>query len=433
MQPVPPEEAVEYYERGLKYATCIHVKCNSILADVDLPDKIILPWHLILRGASSTRREMPVSIETHNPTGSPISNEEATRQSFMLIRRAWPSAAPSSMQEALKPAASFLREYKGDPVRFVVVGMGMGRNRSIELQETSGCKLYGVVDINEEKARRAGEEFGVPYSTDINDFLRDPKVEVMYTVVPTGLHASVSEQCLLAGKHVLTTKPMDVSAANCQRLIDCAKKGGRLLGVDYDMRQNEVQLSLKKALDNGYFGHMLLVSSSLKAWRSQEYYDENGAWRGTWELDGGGAMCNQGVHEIDRIYHLFGLPKRVRAVIGTQMHAIETEDLGYAEWDYGNQMAVRFLATTNHPVSSWHARFEMHGSAGAFIHVAGGPDGSSDRYGKDGMWTKEAPYPVERKFRQASDAFAYALRSGTAVYFSWRGRDQSASYLGCDV
>lgn len=131
----------------------------------------------------------------------------------------------------------------------------------------------------------------------------------MYTVVPTGLHAQVSEQCLRAGKHVLTTKPMDVNTANCKRLIKTAKETGCLLGVDFDMRMDEVTLSLKKALDEGWFGHLLSAQVSLYVTRTQEYYDENGAWRGTWKMDGGGAMCNQGIHEIDRMQYLLGMPK----------------------------------------------------------------------------------------------------------------------------
>lgn len=111
----------------------------------------------------------------------------------------------------------------------------MGRSRCRQLRDTDGCLLYGVVDINAEKAKAVGEEFGVKYSSDINDFLNDPEVDVMYTVVPTGLHGQVSEQCLRAEKHVLTTKPMDVSVENCLSMIKTAKETNRLLGVDFDI------------------------------------------------------------------------------------------------------------------------------------------------------------------------------------------------------
>ena len=272
-----------------------------------------------------------------------------------------------------------------------------------------------MVDVNYERAKSVGEEFGVKYSADINDFLKDPAVEVMYTVLPTGLHASVSEQCLMAGKHVLTTKPMDVTVANCERLLRVAKEQKRLLGVDFDMRQDEMTLSLRKAVEKGWFGHLLSAHATLHILRTQAYYDENGAWRGTWLYDGGGAMCNQGVHEVDRLQFVLGMPKRVRAQIKTQTHAIEVEDLGYAEWDYGTQMAVRFYSTTSYPISTWYTRLELHGSVGAFVHSTGGPEGECVYYGKDNSWSTDVPYPMERQWRQGSDAFASSVRMGTPI------------------
>ena len=410
--PVSPENATDYYEKCLKYARLIHVKATSILPELA---GVKVPWDRVLRGAAATGADLPISIETHNPQGSPFTHEEASLKAFRMIQKVWPSGAPSSVHEALKPQLSFQRSYADDPVRFVVVGLGMGRFRCKQLSETQGCKLVGVVDTNYDRAKSVGEEFGVPYSADINVFLNDPSVEVMYTVLPTGLHGSVSEQCLRAGKHVLTTKPMDVTAANCRSLIETAKKSGKLLGVDFDLRQEEMTLSLKKAIDSGYFGHLLSAHSTLHILRTQEYYDENGAWRGTWRYDGGGAMCNQGVHEVDRLQYLLGMPKRVRATIKTQTHAIEVEDLGFAEWDYGNQLAVRFFSTTSYPISTWYGRLELHGSAGAFVYSAGGPEGEGVYYGKDNQWTQEVPYPVERAWRQGSDAFASAVRLGTPI------------------
>jgi len=407
-----PDDAIDYYEKCLKYARLIHVKATSALPELE---GVLVPWDRVLRGAAATGRDLPVSIETHNPPGSPFTHQEASHRSFRAIQKAWPSGAPNSVREGLKPQQRFERAYADDPVRFVVVGLGMGRYRCQQLTETSGCKLYGVVDVDSERAKSTGEEFGVPFSADIDDFLIDPAVEVMYTVLPTGLHASVSEQCLRAGKHVLTTKPMDVSAANCRRLIEVARAKNRLLGVDFDLRQDEMTLSLKKAIDSGWFGHLLSAHATQHILRTQQYYDENGAWRGTWLYDGGGAMCNQGIHEVDRLLYLLGMPKRVRAVAKTQTHAIEVEDLGFAEWDYGSQLVVRFYSTTSYPISTWYGRLELHGSAGAFVYSSGGPEGEGVYYGKNHKWTRDAPFPVAREWRQASDAFASSVRLGTPI------------------
>lgn len=403
-------EEYEYFLKSLLYARIVHVKAVSALSELEGTK---VPWERVLRGVKAVGRVIPVSIETHNPEGSPFSHEESTYRTYTHICKNWPEETMGTVENAIKEIKSFPRTYREDPVRFVVVGLGMGSFRAQQIVETEGCELYGVVDIKEDKAKKIGEKLGAKYSTDINDFLQDDKVEVMYTVVPTGLHAQVSEQCLRAGKHVLTTKPMDVNTANCKRLIKTAKETGCLLGVDFDMRMDEVTLSLKKALDEGWFGHLLSAQVSLYVTRTQEYYDENGAWRGTWKMDGGGAMCNQGIHEIDRMQYLLGMPKRVRAMMQTQMHAIETEDIGYGEWDYGSQLSVRYFSTTNYPVPSWYTKIDLIGSAGAFVYSSGGPEGEQIRYGKKDKWYCKAPFPEKRKWRQASDAFASAIRLGT--------------------
>ncbi len=404
----------KYLSDCLSRSLLLHVKAGSVLTN-DLPEKDVhgVPWRRILNALKASGKDAPVSIETHNPQGSPFTNEDATRRCFEYIRSLMSTGYAHTVAEALNDRCYFERSYKDDPVRFVQVGLGVGAGRARQIMNTEGCKLYGVCDTDGDKARRIGEELGVPYSTDINEFLKDENVEVMYTTVPTGLHASVSEQCLLAGKHVLTTKPMDANADNCRRLINTARATGKMLGVDFDLRVDNNNLALKKAVDAGWFGRILAVHSSLFVRRTQDYYDENGAWRGTWALDGGGAMSNQGIHEIDRLQFLFGVPKRVRSVIYTQCHDIEAEDIGFAEWDYGNELLVRFFSTTNYPLDAWTTKLEIIGSEGAYSATGGGPDGSSAYYGKDGKWTKEAPYKTEREWKHAADSFASAVRKGT--------------------
>ena len=111
----------------------------------------------------------------------------------------------------------------------------MGKNRCAQICDTNGLQLAGVCDINGQKAKEVGEQFGVPYSTDINTFLQDPTVEAMYVVVPTGSHAEVAKQCINAGKHVLVTKPMEINFERCDELIALAKEKNVILGCDFDL------------------------------------------------------------------------------------------------------------------------------------------------------------------------------------------------------
>lgn len=415
MEPEAQGDAVSYLTRGINRALMIHVKALSAL---EAYHRRKVPWQRVLSAVSARSIDMPVTIETHTPKEGPYQPIECTKRTLDVIRECWPSAAPTSVEEALEIKPTFNRPYENDPVRFVVVGLGMGKNRARQIAETPGCKLYGVCDLNLEKAETVGKQFHVAYSDDINVFLQDPQVEVMYVVTPTGSHAEVAIKCLEAGKHVLTTKPLDVCTANCDKLVAFAKEKGLLLGIDFDARQNPVFLEEKAAVDSGYFGKILSCSTNLYVTRTQAYYDENGGWRGTWRMDGGAAMCNQGVHEVDKMQALLGMPKRVRATIHTQCHQIECEDIGQAEWEYADGKLVRFFATTNSPMGGWYNQTTIVGTEGMYIVTSGGPEGGHAWWGKNKEWSETPPIRVKREWSQASDKFAYALRMGTALDIS---------------
>jgi predicted dehydrogenase/sugar phosphate isomerase/epimerase len=406
-------DATVYFTKCIYRSNMIHVKARATL-DVFSKWRNV-PWARVLRAVSALPREMPVSIETHNPAGSPYNPVDCTKLCIDAIRRVWPSAAPTSVEAALEVQPEFARPYADNPVRFVVVGLGMGKNRVRQLTETSGTALYGVCDINLAKAKAVGEQYGVPYSDDIQVFLNDPLVEVMYVVTPTGRHSSVAMQCLNAGKHVLTTKPMDVDTPSCDAAIALAKEKGLLLGIDFDERHRIRYLEQKTTVEQGFFGKILAYNVNLYIRRDQKYYDENGKWRGTWALDGGGSLCNQGVHEVDRALLLLGMPKKVRSTIATQMHEIETEDAGLTEWRYDDNIQVRFASTTNYPLGSWYVRVEIHGTEGAYVHTSGGPEGEHTWWGKNGEWTEVCPYAVHRPWRQGSDNFAHSVRTGAPL------------------
>lgn len=408
---------VDYFTKALKYANMIHVKARGV-ADIPEIDCKKVPWDRVLAGAAATGKDLPVSIETHTPSNSGLSGEETTKRCYDYIKKIWPSAAPSDLATALAPKCEFKRPYSADPVRFVVVGLGMGKERCKQLSETDGVKLVGVCDINEAKAKEVGEQFKVKYSADINEFLRDPSVEVMYIVTPTGTHCALAEQCLNAGKHVLTTKPMDADYQACDRAIRLAKAKGLMLGVDFDLHFRGPLSELKLAADNGFFGKILSADMVLNVHRSQDYYDKNGGWRGTWALDGGGALSNQGIHEINRMITVLGVPRRVRALIRTQTFDIEAEDFGVSEWLYDNGCVARISSTTSFTAPTWYTRFEIHGDKGAYVQCMGGPEGNHTYWFADGIWSENAPYPYTRKWRQGSDNFAYCLRTGARLEVS---------------
>ena len=404
-------DCVAYFTKALKYANSVHVKSRGVPTLPELKYKKV-PWDRVLAGVAVTGKDMPVSVETHVPKESNLDKVETSKHVYEYIKRTIPAAAPGDMQSALAPNVTFVRPYADDPVRMVVVGLGMGKTRCKQISQTSGIKLYGVCDLNEEKAKAVAEQYGVPYSTDLHTFLNDPQVEVMYIVTPTGTHCDLAMECFRHGKHVLTTKPMDANYAKCDEAIAMAREKGLLFGVDFDLHFRGPLTELKQAVDGGFFGKMIGANITLNIRRSQDYYNENGGWRGTWALDGGGAFSNQGIHEIDRLLTILGVPEEVRAVTARQSFDIEAEDYGSTEWRYKNGAIARFAVTTSFLASSWYVRLEVYGDKGAYLNVSGGAEGNIISWYSDGKWTNEAPFPYTREWQQGSDNFAYALRTG---------------------
>ena len=407
-------DCVAYFTKALKHANMVHVKSRGVPTLPQLQYKKV-PWDRVLAGVAVTGKDMPVSVETHVPVESDLDKVETSKHVYDFIKRNIPASAPGDMLSALTPKLRFNRPYAHNPVRMVVVGLGMGKNRCAQIRDTNGIELYGVCDINEEKAKAVAEMYDVPYSTDYHTFLEDPKVEVMYIVTPTGTHCDIAMECFEAGKHVLTTKPMDVSWQKCDEAIALAKEKGVLFGVDFDLHFRGPLSELKNAVDGGFFGKIKGANVTLNIRRTQEYYDENGKWRGTWAMDGGGAFSNQGIHEIDRLITILGVPDEVRAVTATQTFDIECEDYGATDWRYANGAIARFSVTTSYLASSWYCRLEVYGDKGAYLNVSGGAEGTKVSWFSDGKWTDEAPFPYKRQWQQGSDNFAYALRTGAPL------------------
>jgi predicted dehydrogenase/sugar phosphate isomerase/epimerase len=402
-------DCTQYFTKALKYANMIHVKCSSVLPEID---DVKVPWDRVISGAATLNRNIPVSVETHVPPKSNFETIDTTRRVYEHIKKVWPSSAPADLKTALATRVEFVRPYADNPVRIVVVGLGQGKYRCSQMVKTSGIRLYGVCDTNFEKAKEVGEMYQVPYSDDINTFLQDGEVEAMYILTPTGLHCEIAKRCMEAGKHVFLTKPIDANVDNCMEAINLANEKGLLFGVDFDLHYEKELAEVKAAIDAGWFGKVLSASTNLNILRTQEYYEENGSWRGTWKLDGGGALSNQGIHEIDRLITLFGTPEKVRTFITNQTHEIEAEDFGVTQWKYDNGMVVRLSSTTSYPASSWYARVEIYGTEGAYLLTTGGPEGDHVYWWKDGRWSENAPYPFKKTWQQGSDNFAYCLRTG---------------------
>ena len=398
-----------YLKRLAERTICVHVKSIGTISD-DGGNAEFIPYDKVFGACVAEGFNGPVSLETHNFDKS-LSNVEACRQVLEVVNRAWPSAASGAQQEASSLSAEELkRPWADNPVRFAVVGLGMGHNRAQEIAQTSGTELAVVCDKDEERAKRTSETCDVPHETDFDKCLDRSDVEAVMVLNETGRHAELVCRALEAGKHVLVTKPMEITTEACDRMIETARRADRVLAVDFCRRIRPSVQSLRLASESGFFGKPLSAHVSLRIHRSDAYFLAQGGWRGTKALDGG-VLCNQTVHHLDELIYCFGMPERVRCNAYLQNHDIEMEDLAIAVWEYASGMVVNVYATTCFPQETWYYQMEVHGTEGAYLHREGGPmSGPETRWLRSGKWSDQAPEQGQCEFLNSMDNFAAHLR-----------------------
>ncbi|HGE73213.1 TPA: Gfo/Idh/MocA family oxidoreductase [Candidatus Poribacteria bacterium] len=236
-------------------------------------------------------------------------------------------------------------------IRFGIVGLGMGANRADIASKTPGAKLSCVCDIVEANAKKVAEKYGCAYETDYEKMLKRDDVDVVGVMTPSGLHAEFAIMAAKAGKHVFTTKPMDILVEKCDELIETAKNAGVILAVDFGERYLSANKRVRKAIQSGMMGKVFLADLRMKWYRSQGYYDGGSpaGWRSKRRYEGGSA-ANQGVHFIDLIQWFMGPVKTVIGKSATIAHNIETEDLSLAILEFENgAYGVLQTTTCNNP------------------------------------------------------------------------------------
>ena len=309
-------------------------------------------------------------------------------------------------------------------VGFAVVGLGMGRGRARLVSETGGAELVAVVDLNAELAREVGEELGCHWSADLGEVLGRHDVDAVLVMTPSGLHAKIGIQAVEAGKHVVTTKPMDVTVAACDRLIAAADTAGVKLAVDYQSRYVDTNFRVATALRQGWLGKPILGEVRFKWFRSGEYFEHSGGWRGTWAMDGGGSLANQGSHLLDLLLWFMGEPSRVYAETDIANHDIETEDLGMAILNFTSGAKGTILGTTTFPESVYFSA-EVHGTEGGVI-IEAALDGTSRVFG-EGL--EERLNAIENPLHNIVEDVVSCLDQGTELRVDGREGRRTVALL----
>jgi len=217
----------------------------------------------------------------------------------------------------------------GGDVRVALVGCGRISGMHFDaIAAVDGLRLTAVCDAEEPRARAAGERLGVPWFTSYEAMLRDAPCDAVTIATPSGLHSPQGILAARAGKHVISEKPMAITLASADELVQaCDAANVRLFVVKQNRLNPPVQL-LHRAIEKGRFGRIYLANTTVRWSRPQEYYDQ-ASWRGTWEFDGG-AIMNQASHYVDLLQWLLGPVESVMAKTATLARKIEAEDTGIA-------------------------------------------------------------------------------------------------------
>lgn len=250
-------------------------------------------------------------------------------------------------------------------VNFALVGCGrIAPNHLDGIKNAPNARLVAVCDIIEEKAKKVALENGLStWYTDMEEMFEKEKIDVVCILTPSGMH---SDHACIAAKHkinVLCEKPLDVTKEKMDKMIRVCHEEGVKLGGIFQRRKFSCANFTKSLVEENKFGKITMADAYLKYYRDAEYY-KSADWRATWELDGGGAFMNQGVHGIDLINWMSGGIESVYARCETLQWDIEVEDTAVVLVKYKNgAMGVIEGATSVYP--GLDTVFSIHGSEGS--------------------------------------------------------------------
>lgn len=252
---------------------------------------------------------------------------------------------------------------------FGIIGCGMiAEYHTKAINEIPGARVVAAFSRNAANGKKIADLAAAKGECivfdDLDKMLAMPGLDVVCVCTPSGAHLDPAVKAARAGKHVVVEKPLEITLPRCDAIIKACSDAGVRLCTVFPSRFSPANQQLKSAIDSGRFGRLTLGDTYVKWWRTQQYYD-SGGWRGTWDLDGGGALMNQAIHNVDLITWLMGDVAAVQAMTATLVHErIEVEDTAVAALRFRNgALGVIEAATSAYP--GLLKRTEIHGEKGS--------------------------------------------------------------------
>jgi predicted dehydrogenase len=288
-----------------------------------------------------------------------------------------------------------------------ILGAGnISQTHTRAAQAIPGAAVSAVLGTSREKAEKlAATAEGATAYDDLDRFLAHEPMDLVAIGTPSGVHAEQAMAAVARGLHVLVEKPVDITTKRIDDLIAAADRARVKVGVFFQDRLKPDLVRLKNLVESGTIGKPVLADGRVKWYRPPEYYRES-RWRGTWALDGGGALMNQAIHTVDVLQWLMGPVTRVSARTAARLHDIEVEDTAVALLEFASGALGTFEATTS-VYPGYPRRIEVSGSEGTAMLEGDALVAVDLRSGPSASDTKEPTATISSYSPVVADASAH--------------------------
>jgi len=310
-------------------------------------------------------------------------------------------------------------------LRVGLIGTGAISHKHAQAYKNIGFRITACTDINPEYGRKFADQYGCEFVPTYEELCKHSNIDYVDVCTFPDFRLQPIEIAAAHGKHIQVQKPMSVNLETARKMIDVAKKAGVVLGVVSQHRFDDSTLFVKKAIADGRLGKILQADAYVKWWRSEQYYSR--PIKGSWAVEGGGALINQAVHQVDVLLYLIG---GVQELFGfwqiAARHKIESEDVVTALLKYRNGATGVIQASTAF-WPGYSERIEIHGTKGTAIFTGDkltawdveNDSGDPAPVERDVMSGSSDPMaipltPFERQFRD----FGEACKKGVAPLVS---------------
>lgn len=256
-------------------------------------------------------------------------------------------------------------------IKFAIVGCGRISKRHSELlgeKQINGACLVAACDIKKERADKIAKKYKIASYSCMHEMMSSNDVDVVVILTESGLHAKHTVELAKYGAHIMVEKPMALTLSDADSMIEACDKHGVKLFVVKQNRFNLPVVQLRKALEAGRFGNLIMGTVRVRWCRPQSYYDQD-SWRGTWALDGG-VLTNQASHHIDLLEWMMGDVESVFAKSLNAMADIEAEDTAIVILKFKNGALGVIEATTAIRPKDLEGSISILGSKGS-VEIGG--------------------------------------------------------------